>query len=147
MPPTLRRAVHMAAESTKAVAAKSAEAFHPTGAANSSKKRVCSPEPTRSCVQIIKRAAACNATAAVVLAQPPAPAEDPSVYRRLNKSTLKAKLIKNYHVEANIVDVILGSILDTPPGVRFEDVVGQDAAVKLLRERVVYPSLNPNVSR
>lgn len=70
----------------------------------------------------------------------------PALYRRINKAAIRARLIANFHVEGSIVDLILSSILDTPPNVTFEDVVGQEQAVKLLRERVVYPALNPSVS-
>lgn len=108
------------------------------------KKRPLSAEfsGTRSTGQILKRAAALEAANALRQEELPAA---PTLYRKINKVTLKAKLIKEFHVEPNIVDVILGSILETPPGVKFEDVVGQDPAVKLLRERVVYPALNPTL--
>ncbi|GAV00596.1 hypothetical protein RvY_11422 [Ramazzottius varieornatus] len=75
----------------------------------------------------------------------PLPPRSPATYRRINRIQLKAKLVKELHVEPNLVDVVLSSILDTPPGVSFDDVVGQEQAVRLLRERVVYPALNPNV--
>ncbi|XP_055354969.1 spastin-like isoform X2 [Paramacrobiotus metropolitanus] len=69
----------------------------------------------------------------------------PSNYRRINKAALRARLVANFHVEGSIVDLVLSSILDTPPQVTFDDVVGQEQAVKLLRERVVYPALNPTL--
>jgi len=43
------------------------------------------------------------------------------------------------------VDMILATILSKVPKVTFEDVIGQEEAVKQLRERVVYPALNPEL--
>ncbi|OWA51691.1 Spastin [Hypsibius exemplaris] len=145
MAPTLRKAAGGPAvgkpAKSGAKASQSTEAFQ---MADGNKKRPFSPEPSRSSVQIIKRAAA-QAKAAGPPSPPPEVPSEPGIYKKINKGALKTRLIKEFHVEANIVDVILCSILETPPGVKFEDVVGQDPAVKLLRERVVYPALNPNL--
>ena len=88
-----------------------------------------------------------NVKAVVPKSDFPLPPRSTASYRRINRVQLRGKLIKELHVEPNLVDVILSSILETPPGVGFEDVVGQEQAVRMLRERVVYPALNPTVSQ
>ncbi|XP_055340311.1 spastin-like [Paramacrobiotus metropolitanus] len=68
---------------------------------------------------------------------PPTPKVDFNVLRR--------KLATKLHMDAHVIDTILTTIMTTMPRVKFDDIIGQEEAVKAVRERVVYPALNPEL--
>lgn len=66
---------------------------------------------------------------------------------RIDINALRRKLTSKLHMDATVIDTILATILVDTPKVSFDEIIGQDEAVKSLRERVVYPALNPEVRR
>ncbi|OQV11637.1 Spastin [Hypsibius exemplaris] len=99
------------------------------------KKQVKQVKSTPAAVKV----AATKAKTIPALAMPPP--------RRINKAKVREDLMKKFHMEQPVVDMIISTILTEIPKVNFSDIVGQDEAVKSLRERVVYPALNPDLFR
>jgi hypothetical protein len=87
--------------------------------------------------QVGKAAKIAQVAKKVTVAVPPA--------RKVNKEAVRRNLMNKFHMEQPVVDIIISTILTSLPKVNFEEIIGQDEAVKSLRQQVVYPALNPDV--
>lgn len=48
-------------------------------------------------------------------------------------------------LDPNILELVCNEVLDTRPGVSWDDIAGQDDAKSLIQELVVWPMLNPHL--